>query len=132
MGNTGARLFGMGEAPVPTKDSVAGVVAQVCVLLFMAVASRFTDIAADRCCHQGEGLEHVRRLEWGGLPVVIGSSTGIHSHRLKSFTDAVGIFRFCLKGTIESGWFLVDSDLLTDANRLLSKHLGMHRSFVAG
>ena len=29
MGNTGARLFGMHEAPVPTKDSVAGVVAQV-------------------------------------------------------------------------------------------------------
>ncbi|KAL8728919.1 MAG: hypothetical protein Q9166_005086 [cf. Caloplaca sp. 2 TL-2023] len=29
MGNTGARLFGMKEAPVPTKDSVAGVVAQI-------------------------------------------------------------------------------------------------------
>ena len=29
MGNNGARLFGMKEAPVPTKDSVAGVVAQV-------------------------------------------------------------------------------------------------------
>lgn len=29
MGNTGARLFGMHEAPVPTMDSVAGVVAQV-------------------------------------------------------------------------------------------------------
>ncbi|KAL8683905.1 MAG: hypothetical protein Q9224_006052 [Gallowayella concinna] len=29
MGNTGARLFGMGEAPVPTKDSVAGCVAQI-------------------------------------------------------------------------------------------------------
>lgn len=31
MGNNGARLFGMKEAPVPTKDSVAGVVAQVCL-----------------------------------------------------------------------------------------------------
>lgn len=30
MGNTGAKRFGMGEAPVTTKDSVAGVVAQVC------------------------------------------------------------------------------------------------------
>ncbi len=29
MGNTGAKRFGMKEAPVPTKDSVAGVVAQV-------------------------------------------------------------------------------------------------------
>ena len=29
MGNTGARLFGMQEAPVSTRDSVAGVVAQV-------------------------------------------------------------------------------------------------------
>ncbi|KAL8658843.1 MAG: hypothetical protein Q9202_007408 [Teloschistes flavicans] len=29
MGNTGAAHFGMGEAPVPTKDSVAGVVAQI-------------------------------------------------------------------------------------------------------
>ncbi|KAI4281021.1 MAG: hypothetical protein L6R38_003994 [Xanthoria sp. 2 TBL-2021] len=29
MGNTGARLFGMAEAPVPTKDSVAGCVAQI-------------------------------------------------------------------------------------------------------
>lgn len=37
MGNTGARLFGMAEAPVPTKDSVAGCVAQVCLLLRMTV-----------------------------------------------------------------------------------------------
>ncbi|KAL8748420.1 MAG: hypothetical protein Q9184_007314, partial [Pyrenodesmia sp. 2 TL-2023] len=29
MGNTGARKFGMGEAPLPTKDSVAGIVAQI-------------------------------------------------------------------------------------------------------
>ena len=29
MGNYGARLFGMKEAAVPTKDSVAGVVKQV-------------------------------------------------------------------------------------------------------
>ncbi|KAL8900411.1 MAG: hypothetical protein Q9207_005713 [Kuettlingeria erythrocarpa] len=29
MGNTGAKVFGMGEAPVPTKDSVAGCVAQI-------------------------------------------------------------------------------------------------------
>ena len=32
MGNTGARLFGMKEAAVPTKDSVAGVVEQVRLL----------------------------------------------------------------------------------------------------
>ncbi|KAI4242029.1 MAG: hypothetical protein L6R40_004256 [Gallowayella cf. fulva] len=37
MGNTGARLFGMAEAPVPTKDSVAGCVAQVCLLLVVMV-----------------------------------------------------------------------------------------------
>ena len=32
MGNYGARLFGMKEAAVPTKDSVAGVVQQVRLL----------------------------------------------------------------------------------------------------
>lgn len=36
MGNTGAKLFGMKEAPVPTKDSVAGVVAQVCLRINIA------------------------------------------------------------------------------------------------
>lgn len=35
MGNTGARLFGMKEAPVATKDSVAGCVAQVCSELIL-------------------------------------------------------------------------------------------------
>ena len=29
MGNTGAKLFGMEEAPVPTKASVDGIVARV-------------------------------------------------------------------------------------------------------
>ncbi|KAL8664591.1 MAG: hypothetical protein Q9168_007874 [Polycauliona sp. 1 TL-2023] len=29
MGNTGAKFFGMGEAPVQTKDSVAGIIAQI-------------------------------------------------------------------------------------------------------
>lgn len=33
MGNAGAKLVGMKEAPVTTKDSVAGVVAQVCLFL---------------------------------------------------------------------------------------------------
>ncbi len=32
MGNTGARQFGMKEAVVPTKDSVAGIAAQVSLL----------------------------------------------------------------------------------------------------
>ena len=29
MGNSGARLFGMGEPPVPTKNSVNGVLAPI-------------------------------------------------------------------------------------------------------
>ncbi len=48
MGNTGARLFGMKEAPVPTKDSVAGVVAQVCAgVLVLGVWKRCTDGVLD-------------------------------------------------------------------------------------
>ncbi len=48
MGNTGARLFGMKEAPVPTKDSVAGVVAQVCAgVLVLGVWKRYTDGVLD-------------------------------------------------------------------------------------
>lgn len=39
MGNTGARLFGMEEAPVPTKASVDGIVAQVHLLELQMLSS---------------------------------------------------------------------------------------------
>lgn len=39
MGNTGARLFGMEEAPVPTKASVDDIVARECLLELQILTS---------------------------------------------------------------------------------------------
>ena len=69
----------MHEAPVPTKDSVAGVVAQVKSLEFIHTLWSFDatkDVwvlieLPDRCRDERKGVGDFRGLERGAVPVVI-------------------------------------------------------------
>lgn len=72
MGNTGARAFGMEKAFTETKDSVAGIVAQVCphsrhLLYFW---KKRTDGMKDRCGYSGEGIGFLCDVDRGDFPMV--------------------------------------------------------------